>query len=113
MRAALGYSMQGLAAAVRGESAFRQELAFAAVMLPLAFWLDVGAVARALMVASVMLVLVVELLNSAIEAAIDRVSTERHALSKRAKDMGSAAVLLSLANVVLVWAVILLERYAR
>lgn len=113
VRAALGYSLQGLDAAVRGESAFRQELAFALVMLPLAFWLDVGAVARALMVASVMLVLVAELLNSAIEAAIDRVSTERHALSKRAKDMGSAAVLLCLANVVLVWAAILVERYAR
>ena len=79
--------------------------------VPLAFWLDVGGTARALMVAAVMLVLVVELLNSAIEAAVDRVSLDRHRLSKRAKDIGSAAVLLSLLNVLLVWGAILAERY--
>ncbi len=108
---ALGYSMQGLASALRHEDAFRQEVALALVLVPLAFWLDVGGTARALMVAAVMLVLVVELLNSAIEAAVDRVSLDRHRLSKRAKDIGSAAVLLSLLNVLLVWGAILAERY--
>jgi diacylglycerol kinase (ATP) len=93
---ATGYSMDGLRAAYRGESAFRQEFWLAAVLLPLALWLGRGWVETALLMASVLLVLIVELLNSGIEAAIDRVSFELHDLSKRAKDLASAAVLLSL-----------------
>ncbi len=93
---ATGYSLAGLRAAYRGESAFRQEVALGAVLLPAAFWLGRGWVEVGLLVGSVVLVLVVELLNSAVEAAIDRVSLDLHPLSKRAKDLGSAAVMLSL-----------------
>jgi diacylglycerol kinase (ATP) len=102
------YSAAGLRAAFAHEDAFRQEALLAALLIPLAFWLPVGGVGRALMIASVLLVLIVELLNSAIEATVDRVSLDRHHLSKRAKDIGSAAVLLSLIDVVLVWACVLL-----
>jgi diacylglycerol kinase (ATP) len=105
---ALGYSLQGLATAFRHEDAFRQECLLAAVLVPAAFFVPVGGSARALMVASVFLVLIVELLNSAIEAAVDRISLENHLLAKRAKDIGSAAVFLSLINVATVWALILL-----
>ena len=106
---AFGYSMQGLSAAVRFESAFRQEAALALAMLPAAFWLGRNWIEVALLVGSVLLVLVVELLNSAIEAVVDRVSLENHRLAKRAKDIGSAAVLVSLLSVVVVWACVLLE----
>jgi diacylglycerol kinase (ATP) len=102
------YSHEGLTAAVREEAAFRQELALAAVLVPLGLWLGASGVERALLVGSVLLVLVVELLNSAVEAVVDRVSLEPHSLAKRAKDMGSAAVLLSLVNVGLVWLLVLL-----
>lgn len=105
---ALHYSLAGLKAAFVCEDAFRQEALLAAVLIPLSFFLPVGGVGRALMIASVLLVLVVELLNSAIEAAVDRVSLDRHHLSKRAKDIGSAAVLLALINVALVWGCVLL-----
>ena len=108
---ALFYSCAGLSAALRHESAFRQEVLLAAVLLPLALLLDVSLLGKALLVASVMLVLIVELLNSAIEAIVDRVSLELHPLAKRAKDIGSAAVLLSLASVVLVWVLVLLDRF--
>lgn len=101
-------SLAGLKAAVRHEAAFRQELAAAAVLIPAAWLLPVAAPGKALMVASVLLVLVVELLNSAIEAAVDRISLERHPLAGRAKDYGSAAVLLALANAVIVWGLVLL-----
>jgi diacylglycerol kinase (ATP) len=90
------HSAAGLAAAWRLESAFRQELLLALVMLPAAWWLGTDWVERSLLAGSVLLVLVVELLNSGIEAAVDRVSLDLHELSKRAKDYGSAAVLLSL-----------------
>ena len=90
------YSLDGLRIAYRGESAFRQEFWLAVVMVPLAFWLGSNWVEVALLAGSVMLVLIVELLNSGIEAAIDRVSFELHDLSKRAKDLASAAVFLSL-----------------
>jgi diacylglycerol kinase (ATP) len=93
---ATGYSLQGLATAYRGESAFRQEAWFAAVLLPVAFWVGRSWVEVAMLAGSVLLVLIVELLNSGIEAAIDRVSFELHDLSKRAKDLASAAVFLSL-----------------
>ncbi len=100
---AAGYSIDGLAAAYRGESAFRQEFWLAAVMLPLAFWLGRGWTEVALLGGSAMLVLIVELLNSAIEATVDRVSFELHDLSKRAKDFGSAAVMLSLLMSAGIW----------
>ncbi|MFM9967672.1 MAG: diacylglycerol kinase [Burkholderiales bacterium] len=100
---AIAYSLQGFASAFKHEEAFRQEVLLAALLIPLAFWLDVAALARAIMIASVLLVLVVELLNSAVEAAVDRISLDNHRLSKRAKDIGSAAVLLSIVNVAVVW----------
>lgn len=105
---ALGNSLAGIRSACWHESAFRQELLLAAVLIPLAVVLGEGALARALMIASVLLVLIVELLNSAIEAAVDRISLEHHELAKRAKDVASAAVLLSLVNLVAVWGVLLL-----
>lgn len=105
---AFHYSMAGLRAAFAGEQAFRQEALLAAVLIPLAFWLPVSGIGRAAMIASVLLVLIVELLNSAIEAVVDRVSLDRHHLSKRAKDIGSAAVLLSLLDVVVVWSCVLI-----
>jgi diacylglycerol kinase (ATP) len=104
---ALGYSLQGMVSAFRHEEAFRQEVLLAAVLIPAAFFVDVGGMAHAMMVASVLLVLVVELLNSAVEAAVDRISLENHRLAKRAKDIGSAAVFLSLVNVAVVWLLIL------
>jgi diacylglycerol kinase (ATP) len=107
--AALSYSLSGLRAAIVGEHAFRQEVALAAVLIPLTWWLPVGGVGRALMIASILLVLIVELVNSAIEAAVDRVSLDRHHLSKRAKDIGSAAVLVALLNVALVWLCVLID----
>ena len=105
---ALRYSMDGLRAAYTGEDAFRQETLLAAVLIPLALWLPVSGLGKALMIASVLLVLAVELINSAIEAVVDRVSLDRHALSKRAKDLGSAAVLLALINVAAVWGCVLI-----
>ena len=108
---ATGYSLEGLAMAYRGESAFRQEFWLAIVMLPAAFWLGRSWVEVALLVGSVMLVLIVELLNSGIEAAIDRVSFEMHELSMRAKDLASAAVLLSLLLCGGIWAAALWQRF--
>ena len=104
------YSMDGMKAALRHEDAFRQEMILAIILIPLAIFLEPSAVGRALMIASVLLVLIVELLNSAVEAAVDRISFEHHHLIKRAKDMGSAAVLVSLLNVCVVWGLILLDR---
>lgn len=105
---AAGYSRDGLCAAFRGEAAFRQLLLLNAVLVPLAFFLDVSRGERALLVAVCLLALIVELFNSAIEAAIDRISLERHPLSKNAKDMGSAAQALALTMIALVWSMILL-----
>ncbi len=90
------YSLQGLQAAFKHEAAFREEILLAAIMLPVAFWLDVTQVERILLVATVILVLLVELINSAIEAVVDRIGSEHHELSGRAKDIGSAAVLLAM-----------------
>jgi diacylglycerol kinase (ATP) len=109
---AAGYSMDGLALAYRGESAFRQETWAAVLLLPAAFWLGRGWVEVALLAGSVLLVLIVELLNSGIEAAIDRVSYELHDLSKRAKDLASAAVLLSLLLCAGIWTAALWHRFA-
>lgn len=100
---ALHYSLAGLKAAYAHEDAFRQEIWLAALLVPLACVLPVAGIGRALMIGSVLLVLIVELLNSAVEAAIDRIGLESHRLSKRAKDIGSAAVLIALLNVFAVW----------
>jgi diacylglycerol kinase (ATP) len=108
---ACNYSLHGLASAFRHEEAFRQEVWLAIVLIPIALLLDVGGPGKALMVGSVLLVLIVELLNSGIEAAIDRISLDRHQLAKRAKDLGSAAVLISLVNVAVVWALILADKF--
>jgi diacylglycerol kinase (ATP) len=97
------YSLSGLRAAFRHESAFRQEMALAAVLVPLACVLPVLPVERVLLLTSVLLVLIVELLNSSVEAAIDRIGLDTHRLSKRAKDLGSAAVLLALVALAIVW----------
>lgn len=96
-------SWRGLRHAVIHESAFRQEVALAALLLPLALWLPVSTVERLALIAGVALVLIVELLNSGIEAAIDRISMERHPLSGLAKDLGSAAVLVALLFAGLTW----------
>jgi len=101
------YSLDGLGAALRHEDAFRQEVFLAAILIPAAFFLPASGTGRALMIASVLLVLIVELLNSAVEAAVDRISPEHHPLAKRAKDIGSAAVFLSLLNVSVVWVLVL------
>lgn len=105
---AVSYSVAGLTEAYRHENAFRQEAMVAALLVPLALLLPVSAVSKALLIGSVLLVLIVELLNSAVEATVDRVSLEQHRLAKRAKDIGSAAVMLSLANVIVIWLLILL-----
>ena len=105
---ACAYSADGLRQAWCSEAAFRQEALLVAVLVPLSFFLPVGGIGRGLMIFSVLLIPIVELLNSAIEAAIDRISLERHPLAKRAKDAGSAAVLLSLINAAAVWACVLL-----
>lgn len=107
---AAGYSVAGLQAAYRGESAFRQEFWLAVVLVPLAFWLGRSWIEVVLLVSAVLLVLIVELLNSGIEAAIDRVSFELHDLSKRAKDLASAAVFLSLLLCTGIWLTALWQR---
>ncbi len=104
---AFRYSLDGLGAAYRNEAAFRQETLLAALLIPLALFLPVSGTGKALMVASVLLVVVVELINSAIEAAVDRISLEQHQLAKRAKDIGSAAVLVALVNTAVVWGLVL------
>lgn len=104
---AYGYSMAGLKAAYVNEDAFRQEVRMALVLIPLGIYLGDTGIARALMVASVILVVIVELLNSSIEATVDRISLENHSLAKRAKDIGSAAVLISLVNMAAVWALVI------
>ena len=106
---AFNYSLSGLKAAYLCEDAFRQEVWLALLLIPTACLLPVPWLGRGLMIASVLLVLVVELLNSAIEAVVDRVSLENHRLAKRAKDIGSAAVLVALVDVALVWALVLIR----
>ena len=109
---ATGHSIDGLCAAYRNESAFRQEFWLAAIMVPAAFWIGRGWVEVALLLGSVVLVLIVELLNSGVEAAVDRVSFELHHLSKRAKDLASAAVFLSLLLCASIWVAALWQRFA-
>lgn len=105
------FSAQGLVHAWRHESAFRQELTLGVLLTPLGLWLGQTALERVLLIACLLLVLIVELLNSAVEAAIDRVGDEHHELSGRAKDLGSAAVFLSLALVLLVWSTVAWGRF--
>lgn len=104
---ALGYSRAGLASAYAGEAAFRQELAACLLLAPLGLWLGDSGVERALLLGSLLLVLIVELFNSAIEAVVDRVSEELHPLSKQAKDIGSAAVLVAIAAAAATWLLVL------
>ncbi len=105
---AFGYSMDGFKAAYQNEDAVRMEVLMSVVLIPLALYLGHTGLDKAVMIACVVLVVIVELLNSAIEATVDRISLENHHLAKRAKDIGSAAVLLSLANLTVVWALVLL-----
>ena len=104
---AFGYSMEGLSAAYKNEDAFRQELRLGFILIPLAAYLGHTGMERAVMIACVFLVVIVELLNSSVEATVDRISLDHHLLAKRAKDIGSAAVLLSLLNLVVVWCLLL------
>jgi diacylglycerol kinase (ATP) len=106
---AFGNTYRGLVGAWREEAAFRQECALAAVLVPLGFWLADNGIERVLLVGPVIFVLVVELLNSAIEAAIDRIGEERHTLSGLAKDMGSAAVFGSFVLLAFSWAMVLID----
>lgn len=105
---AFGYSLAGFRAAFKHEDAFRQEVYLAVVLIPLALYLEHDALHRVLMIGSILLVMIVELMNSAVEAVVDRVSLERHELAKRAKDIGSAAVFVALTNLAVVWGLILL-----
>ncbi len=104
---AAGYSMKGLSAAWKNEAAFRQESVAAIAAIILAFWLDVDALARILLIGSVALVIIIEVINSAIEAVVDRVGSEFHELSGRAKDMGSAAVFLAILLALFIWITVL------
>jgi diacylglycerol kinase (ATP) len=104
---AIFYSIDGFRAAYQHEDAFRQEVLLAALLIPVSLLLPASGTGKAVMIASVLLVLLVELLNSAVEATVDRISLENHQLAKRAKDIGSAAVLVSLINVIVVWALVL------
>ena len=105
------FSMAGMRAAWINEAAFRQECVLALVLTPLGVWLGRSAVEHALLIGSLLLVIVVELLNSGIEAAVDRISMDRHSLAGRAKDLGSAAVFVSIVNVLVIWALIGFERF--
>ena len=104
---AFGYSLAGLGAAYRHESAFRQEVWLALILIPAALFVPANGLGKAMLIGSVLLVLVVELLNSAIEAVVDRISLEHHHLAMRAKDIGSAAVFIALLNVVAIWIMVL------
>jgi diacylglycerol kinase (ATP) len=107
---AVGASLRGLAGAFREEAAFRQELASAALVIPLGLWLGHSGIERALLIGPMLLILIVELVNSAIEATVDRIGLERHALAGLAKDIGSAAVLMSFVLLTAVWLLVLLGR---
>ncbi len=107
---AFGNSLKGFAGAFREEAAFRQELALAVVVIPVGVWIGDSGVERALLIAPMLLILVVELLNSAIEAVVDRVGLERHRLSGLAKDIGSAAVFMAFVLLVTVWVLVLFDR---
>lgn len=108
---ATGYSWKGIRSAFKHEAAFREELFIGLALMPVAIWLGQTAIERSLLIGSLLLVLIVEILNSAIEAVVDRTGSEYHKLSGRAKDMGSAAVMLALLNVFVVWGLIAYHRF--
>ena len=108
---ALIWSMAGIKAAWKNEQAFRWEAAIVLLMMPVGLWLGRTAVERALLIASSMSILITELLNSAVEAVVDRIGPERHELSKRAKDLGSAAAFISMITAAVVWGLIAYERF--
>ncbi len=108
---ATGYSMKGFKAAWKHEEAFRQEVILATILICSGFWLGETMIQKALLIGTCFIVLITELLNSGIEAVVDRIGSEHHELSGRAKDMGSAAVFVSLSLVVIVWAFIIYERF--
>lgn len=105
---AMQWSCQGLRHAARNETAFRQELLLTCLLGPVGFWLGDGTVEKILLVGSLFLILIVELLNSGLEAVVDRIGEEHHLLSGQAKDMGSAAVLIALVNAAVVWGCVML-----
>ena len=106
---AFTYSVAGTLAAFKHEDAFRQEVILSTILIPLAIYLGQTAIEQALMIASILLIIIVELLNSSLEATVDRISVKRHKLSKRAKDISSAAVFLSLVNASVIWFLILVK----
>lgn len=106
------FSLKGLRTAFKSEAAFRQECALAIVLLPAALWLGRTGVERALLAGTCLLVLIVELLNTAVEYVVDRIGMDRHELSGNAKDVGSAAVFLSLVLTAVVWALVAWDRFA-
>jgi diacylglycerol kinase (ATP) len=106
---AFTYSVAGTLAAFKHEDAFRQEVILSTILIPLAIYLGQTAIEQALMIASILLIIIVELLNSSVEATVDRISVKRHKLSKRAKDIGSAAVFFSLINAAVIWFLILVK----
>ena len=106
---AFSYSVAGTLAAFKHEDAFRQEVILSAILIPLAIYLGQTAIEQALMISSILLIIIVELLNSSLEATVDRISVKRHKLSKRAKDIGSAAVFFSLINAAVIWFLILVK----
>lgn len=108
---AAGYSCKGFRAAWSNEAAFRQEGIVAIIAVAIACWLDVDAITRVLLIGSVLLVMIVEIINSAIEAVVDRIGPEHHELSGRAKDMGSAAVLLAIIIALIAWGTLLWANY--
>ena len=101
------FSMQGFKAAYANEAAFRQEVLLTVILLPIGLWIGDGGLEKALLVSTLLLVLIVELLNSGIEAVVDRIGSERHELSGLAKDIGSASVFMSLMNVLVVWGLVI------
>lgn len=103
---ALGYALSGLKAAFTSEVAFRLEVALAAILIPAAMWLGQGALQQAILISSVLLVLMIELINTAIETLVDRLSPDWHPLSKKAKDVASAAVLLAVVQMMVVWGLV-------
>ncbi len=108
---AITYSWQGLRVAFKNEAAFRQEVYLSIVLIPLGFWLGETGIDRALLIGSILLVMIVELINSGMEAVVDRFGSEQHELSGRAKDVGSAAVLIALINVIVIWCLVLFNRF--
>ena len=106
---AFTYSVAGTLAAFKHEDAFRQEVILSIILIPLAIYLGQTAIEQALMIASILLIIIVELLNSSVEVTVDRISVKRHKLSKRAKDIGSAAVFFSLVNAAVIWFLILVK----